>query len=71
MWLHVGITNHDPPVVASYLMNTITSIRGCPNLVHDDRVTENVKIVAIQICLTGIVGWVSFGPSTSYQWIEQ
>ena len=53
MWLHVDITNHDPLVVASY-MNTINSIRGCPRLVPVDKGAENDKIVANQICLTGL-----------------
>jgi hypothetical protein len=69
MWLKVGFTNHSPGVIASYYMEAVEQLGGCPTLVRTDCGSENVILAAIQTCFAGSTSHV-YGTSPANQRIE-
>ena len=51
LWLKVSHTNNNPSVIASYFLETATSLRVCPALLQTDCGTENGSMAAIQTLL--------------------
>ena len=48
MWLEVGPSNNDPPVIAQYFVDTIRQIGGTAKIIRGDGGTENVYVAAVQ-----------------------
>ncbi|XP_019634936.1 PREDICTED: uncharacterized protein LOC109477911 isoform X2 [Branchiostoma belcheri] len=48
MWLKVGPTNKDPKIVASFYLDAVCQLGGCPLIVRSDPGSENVVVAAIQ-----------------------
>ena len=60
--MEVADSNHDPKLIASYYIKTITAVDGIPKGIRADRGTENVIIAAIQRWLN----WSVFGNEESH-----
>ena len=63
MWLEVADSNHDPKLIASYYIKTITAVGGIPKGIRADRGTENVIVAALQRWLH----WSVFGDEESHE----
>ena len=48
LWLEVGISNNDPPIVARSFQDCVKQVGVVPRCVRGDRGTENVNICALQ-----------------------
>lgn len=48
IWLRVSRTNNNPEVVASFLLESVEEVGGCPINVRTDCGTENGVIAAMQ-----------------------
>jgi hypothetical protein len=48
LWLEVGPTNNDPSVIASYFLDTVQQLGGCPQICRCDLGTENTRIEELQ-----------------------
>jgi len=48
VWLKACRSNNDPSVIASFFVDAITEISGCPRIVRGDFGTENVTVRNIQ-----------------------
>lgn len=77
VWLNCYITSSDPRVIASYFMESVSSLEGCPHVVRGDLGTENVLVKQLQMFLRrngddNRAGELSYlgGPSTANQRIE-
>ena len=77
LWLYVDTTNNDPKVMASYFVDCVEEVGGCPSLVRTDCGTENVVIAGVQCFLRAesnddLAGEKAhrYGPSTGNQRIE-
>ena len=77
LWLYVDTTNNDPKVMASYFVDCVEEVGGCPSLVRTDCGTENVVIAGVQCflraeCNDDLAGEKAhrYGPSTGNQRIE-
>ena len=51
LWLKVSHTNNNPSVIASYFLETATSLCVCPALLRTDCGTENGSMATIQTLL--------------------
>ena len=51
LWLYVDTTNNDPKVMATYFLDCVEEVGGCPSLVRTDCGTENVVIADVQCFL--------------------
>ena len=48
IWLFVGSSNNDPPIIASYYLKLVRENRVVPRLVRADRGSENSELGGIQ-----------------------
>ena len=49
LWLHIGSSNNNPRVIASYYLDCVSKLNNViPMIVRSDRGTENVVLVGIQ-----------------------
>lgn len=69
MWLKVGTTNNNPRVVASYFVNCVQSVGGCPTILQADPGTENIVIGALQ-CTFRRQAKDAFGAEKSFQIVK-
>ena len=51
LWLKVTPTNNNPTVVASFYLECVKELQGCPRLLRTDPGTENGEMAAIQCYL--------------------
>lgn len=51
VWLHAGVTNNDPKVIAGYYINAVKTVGGCPQTVRADMGTENTLVAQLQVLL--------------------
>lgn len=51
MWMEACRTNNDPKVIASYFLNVVESLGGCPQKIRADRGTENGHVRDMQLFL--------------------
>jgi len=70
LWLQCGHTNHDPKVIATYFMASVSDVGGFPARVRTDCGTENTVIAAIQTFVIGSQDALIYGTSPGNQRIE-
>ncbi len=68
LWLEVADSNHDPRLIASYYIKTITTMKGIPSGIRADRGTENVIVAGIQRWLRWSV-FGNHGPHDSFKYV--
>ncbi|KAL3855745.1 hypothetical protein ACJMK2_032374 [Sinanodonta woodiana] len=71
LWLHAGITNRRPEVVASYFVDTVEKFHGCPVKVRGDPGTENGMLAAMQMAFHNSENAFIYGTSHANQRIER
>ncbi|KAL3866702.1 hypothetical protein ACJMK2_043986 [Sinanodonta woodiana] len=67
LWLHAGITNRRPEVVASYFVDTVEKFHGCPVKVRGDPGTENGMLAAMQMAFHNSENAFIYGTSHANQ----
>jgi hypothetical protein len=70
MWLRASYTNHHPGLIASFFLETVSTVGGYPARVRTDCGTENVTIAAVQSFVTGSTSGHVYGTSPGNQRIE-
>ena len=78
MWLEVGPSNNDPSIVASYFLDAVKQIGGCPHTCRCDLGNENPRVQELQTLFhvlddtnnSDIETCFIYGKSTANQRIE-
>ena len=48
IWLKAGNNSNDPKIIASYYMESLVSLGGCPRMIRADMGTENGIVEELQ-----------------------
>ena len=48
MWLNASTTNNNPKVIASYFIEAVKRLKGCPERIRSDAGTENKTVEQLQ-----------------------
>ena len=49
IWLEVDQSNNNPKIPATFVLDAVQNVGGCPRIVRSDCGTENVVLAAMQV----------------------
>jgi len=70
MWLQASYSNHNPGLITSYYLQTVSLADGHPTCVRTDCGTENATTATIQSLVTGSSSGHVYGTSPGNQRFE-